>query len=253
MTSRPALAALALVAAGCLPATAQVTVKPDGQWRHLIGAGASLASGNSDAKSLNLSYDGVRATASEKWSLTGRALYARDGDETTGQRVSTGIQYNSDITPDVFSFASADVLHDRPANLQLRASVGDGLGYHVRRDERGFFDVSGGLGYTYDDYDESARVDGAERTHYGRFELLLGEESTHQLTDTTALKQKLRVRANLRNIGGVRSDFETGLTVAVNHAVNLIVGFTHRYDSDPGSDVEHTDTLFTTGLSVRID
>ena len=92
MTPRPALAALALAAAACLPAAAQVTVKPDGRWRHLIGAGASFASGNSDANSLNLSYDGVRATASEKWSLTGRALYARDADETTGERVSAGIQ-----------------------------------------------------------------------------------------------------------------------------------------------------------------
>lgn len=55
-----ALSAGMLVAAG---AQAQATVKPDGKWRHVLGAGASFASGNSDAKMLNLDAEGVRATA----------------------------------------------------------------------------------------------------------------------------------------------------------------------------------------------
>jgi putative salt-induced outer membrane protein YdiY len=253
MTLRPALATLALATASCGPAAAQVTVKPDGQWRHLIGAAASFASGNSDSSSLRLSYDGVRATESDKWSLTGRALYARDEDETTGERFSAGALHNRDLTRDWFGFGSADALRDRPANLKLRASVAAGLGYHVLRSERGFFDVSAGLGYSQDSYDEATEVDGAERTRYGSFELLLAEESSHQLTDSTAFKQKLRVLPNLRNEGEVRADFESALSVAINSAINLTAGLTYRYDSDPGADVERGDLLFTTGVSWRMD
>lgn len=253
MRFRLPLASLALAVAGA-PATAQVTIKPDGQWRHLFGAGASFASGNSDASSLNVSYDGVRATTADKWSVTGRALYARDADETTGERLALGTQYNRDLDTDWFGFGAADALRDRPANLKLRGTVGAGLGYHVFRAEGGdFFDVSAGLGYSHDSYVEATEVDGVERMRYGRFELLLGEESSHRLTETTALRQKLRVLPNLRNRGEFRADFESTLTVAVNSAVSVTAGLTYRHDSDPGRGFEEGDTLFTTGVSVRMD
>ena len=61
--ARPAyLGAMALVAAPLLSfAQAQATIKPDGEFRYAFGAGASYASGNTDASSVNLTGDGVRA------------------------------------------------------------------------------------------------------------------------------------------------------------------------------------------------
>jgi putative salt-induced outer membrane protein YdiY len=247
-------AAMALVAFACWPpAFAQVTIKPDGQWRHLFAAGASVASGNSDATSVNLSSDSVRATDIDKWSITGRALYASSEGETTGERIALGTQYNRDITPRWFLFGLADALRDEPANLSSRLSVAAGPGYHVWRRDADFWDVSAGLSYTQDRFIDATEIDGRVRSRYGRAELLLAEESSHQLTSTTAFTQKLRVLPNLRDTGAYRADFESSLTVAINSTLSLTAGLAYRYDSDPGEGFERGDTLFVTGLSYRLD
>lgn len=244
------LPALALAAPAAL---AQVTIQPDGQWRHLFGVGASVASGNSDAANVNLSADSVRATEIDKWSFTGRALYARTEGATTGERVALGSQYNRDFTPRWFGFATVDALRDRPANLSSRGSLGAGAGLHAYRGEAGFWDVSAGLGYTHDRYVTPAEVDGALRSRYGRAELLLAEESSLALTPSTALSQKLRVLPNLQEPSRYRAEFESNLTVAINSSLNLTAGLAYRYNSDPGVGIERGDALFTTGLSLRVD
>ena len=244
-----------LILAATLPcaAWAQVTVKPDGQWRHLFGAGASLSSGNSDASSFNLTADSVRATDHDKWSLTGRAQYAKVEDETSAERFGAGTQYDRDFSPQWFGFGRLEFLRDRPANLSLRSFGASGVGYHVFRDDTGFWDLSVGLGYTQDRFVDSTEVDGQIRRSYGRLELLLAEESSHQLTETTKLRQKLTVLPILNEPGAYRAEFDTGMSVAINEKLSLTAGLTYRYNSDPGEGVKRGDTLFVTGVSLRID
>lgn len=254
MTLRKFSPLLALAASlGAAPALSQVTLKPDGQWRHLFAAGASVASGNSDATSFNFSSDSVRATDFDKWTVSGRALYAKSEGETTGDRIGLGTQYNRDLDPRWFVFGSADALRDEPANLSSRLSVAAGPGYHLWQRDDEFWDLSAGLSYTQDRFFDATEIDGRERGSYGRAELLLAEESSHQLTATTAFRQKLRVLPNLRNTGAYRADFESNLTVAINSTLNLTAGLTYRYDSDPGDGFDNGDTLFVTGVSLRLD
>ena len=63
------------------------------------GLGASLASGNSSSKSVNVTADAVKATAADKWTLYGRLLYGEDDDQTTADQVSAGVRYDRNISP----------------------------------------------------------------------------------------------------------------------------------------------------------
>lgn len=243
----------ATVLLSAAPAWSQVTIKPDGQWRHLFGVGASVASGNSDAASVNFSADSARATDFDKWTFTGRGQYSRADGQTTGERIALGTQYNRNISPRWFGFGSADALRDRPANLSRRASVATGVGYHLLPAGSDFWDLSAGLGYTQDRYVVPADVAGALRSRYGRAELQITEESSTAITATTSLRQKLRVLPNLHDGGEYRAEFESNLVVAINSNLSLNAGLAYRYDSDPGEGLKHGDALFTTGLSMRID
>lgn len=236
-----------------LASLAQVTVKQDGQWRHLFGAGASFSSGNSDASSLNLSLDSVRATEMDKWSVTGRALHSRSDDETTAERFGLDTQYDRDLSLRWFGFGKAGYLRDEPSNLESRFSTGGGVGYHFYRRDENFWDLTTGLGYTRDSYVEPTEIDGAQVSRYGRFEMLLGEESNHKFTDTASLKQKLSLYPNLRDSGEYRAEFDTALSVAINSTLSLTAGVTYRYTTQPGDGLERGDTLFVTGVSVRLD
>ncbi|MFA7504016.1 MAG: DUF481 domain-containing protein [Burkholderiaceae bacterium] len=240
-----------VVASG--PAHAQATLKPDGQWRHAIGLGLSYASGNSESSTLTLNADGVRQTGHDKWSYYGKALRAESDDEVTGDQIGLGTRYERDLNARVFGFGQGDYLRDRPANLSRRTSVGMGLGYHVFKSDTLNWDVFSGLGYTHDRYVEPTDIAGTNRSTWGYAELLIGQESNHQISDTSTFRQRLVIYPNLSESGEYRAQFDAGLAVAINDRMSLTATLTYRYNSDPGVDLEKGDLLFVTGISAKIE
>jgi putative salt-induced outer membrane protein YdiY len=247
------LAGLLLVAPALAFAQAQATVKPDGRFRYAFGAGASYASGNTSASSVNLSGDGVRATAHSKWQFGGRANLGRTDGATTAENLAAGTQYDQDLTADRFGFAKADFLRDKPANAWTRTSLFGGAGRHVVKTDTLSFDISAGLGCTEDRHSDAADVDGATRTRDGRAGALLAEESNHKWTPTTTVHQKLALSPALHSGAGYRGVFDAGLWVAMTSRLSLTAGLNYRYSSDPGAGLKKGDTLFVTGLSVKLD
>jgi putative salt-induced outer membrane protein len=254
---RSILSTTLLVAASTIGAAgtvqAQVLVKPDGQWRGALGLGASLSSGNSDASNLSLTGEAVRATEVDKTSLYGNLQYARSGGATTGEQIRLGGRQDHDLSPTVFAFGSLDFERNKFSNLKLRSQLVGGFGYHVLKSPQTSFDVFSGLGYTEDRYFAPALIDGSTRSSYGYVSLLLGEESTHKLSETTSFKQRLTLVPNLRNRGEFRADWTAGLAVAMNKTLNLTVGATVSHNSEPGPGRKKTDTLLTTGISVNFN
>jgi len=235
-------------------AAAQLTIKEDGQWRYGLGLGASLASGNSSSKSVSVTADAVKATLQDKWTLYGRLLYGKDAEQTTSDQLSAGARYDWDITPKWFHFGMLDWLRDRPANLEHRLSVNSGLGYHVfKRDDDGFWDVFAGLGYSQDDLVQQTEIADAQRSNYGRAELLLGQQSQHRISDTATLKQRLSFFPSLDDSDSYRGVFDATLSVAVNRRFDLTASFNYRYNSEPGTGLEKVDMLLVTGFTVRME
>ena len=247
------LAAIALVAHGAAVAQAQATIKPDGQFRYALGAGASYASGNTSASSASVSGDGVHATADSKWQFGGKAAWGRTDGVTTTENATLGTQYDQDFTPEWFGLGKADFLRDKLANVAGRYSLFGGAGRHVIKSDALTWDISVGLGYTEDRYVTAADVNGEFRTRYGRVEALLAEESTHKWTETTSFHQKLSLYPALRSGGGYRGVFDSSLAVAMTKTLSLTAGLNYRYSSDPGVGVKKGDTLFVTGIAVKID
>lgn len=242
---------VALVAAGA--AMAQATVKPDGRFRAAVGLGASLSTGNSRNTSLSFAADAVRATEGDKSSLFATALYNRSAGVTTSEKMRLGGRHDHDMTPRLFVFGALEFERNKFANLQLRSQVAAGAGFHAVKTERLRWDLFGGVGYTKDDFKDPMLIDGAVRDSYGYANLLLAEESTHQLTGTTSAKQRFAFMPNLKNSGEYRATWDAGLAVAMSTALNLNVGLGVSYNSEPGPGRKSTDTLLTTGISMKFD
>lgn len=242
---------LALGAVGL--AQAQATVKPDGQWRAALGLGASAASGNTKSSNLSLNGDAVRVTDQNKISLYGNAQYARSNGVTTGEQVRLGGRYDQNLSAALFAFGGLDLERNKGSNLQLRSQLSGGLGWHAVKTPTTTWDLFGGLGYTSDQYFDDMLVDGQMRGSYSYPSLLLGEESTHKLSETTSAKQRLTVLPSLKNSGEFRANWDAGLAVAMSKTMNLNVGFSVAHNSEPGPGRKATDTLLTTGVSVKFD
>jgi len=244
-------AATLLATAGL--ANAQATVKPDGQMRSSIGLGAAFTSGNTKSSNLTLNGEAVRATANDKTTLFGNAQYARSGGVTTADQVRLGGRHDYNLGPVWFAFGGLDFERNKFANLKLRSQLSGGLGYHALKTPDTTWDLFAGLGLTSDKFVAATLIDGATRSSYSYTSLLLAEESTHKLSDTTSAKQRLAIYPNLKNSGEFRATWDAGLAVAMSKVMNLNVGFSVVHNSEPGLGRKATDTLLTTGVSVKFD
>ena len=243
--------ALALSTAGL--AHGQATVKPDGQMRAAFGLGASLSSGNSKSSSLSMTGDAVRATAQDKLSLYGNALRTSSDGNTTGEQVRLGGRYDYNLGSTMFGFGGVDLERNKFSNLKLRSQLTGGLGYHAIKTAETSWDLFGGLAYTSDKYFTRTLIDGSTRDSYGYASLFVAEESTHKLSETTSAKQRFALYPNVSNTGEFRATWDAGLAVAMSKTMNLNVGLGVTHNSEPGAGRKSTDTLFTTGVSVKFD
>ncbi len=245
-------AALAALAASS-GAFAQATVKPDNQWRAAFTVGFSVASGNTESTLLNVQADAVRASETDKLVLFGQQTYGESAEVRTNDLATLGARYNRDIDPQWFWFANGEATRNELANLSVRASVASGIGRHVVKTEATTFDVFGGLGWSYDRYVDPVFVADAVRDRYQRWEPVIGEESTHKLSATTTLRQRLAVFPNATDTGEFRATFEGGVAVAMTNTLSLNATLSVRYSSDPGVGVKTTDTLFVAGVAYKLD
>lgn len=239
-------------------ASAQVTLKPDGQWRYLLTAGANATTGNSRTTQFNATGEAARVTSQDKLTVRGLINYAKTDGVVGTNRYVLGGQYDQDISVNNFRFASLDFLRDEPSNIAQRYSGAVGLGRHIYKADENTFDVSAGLGYAQDQYVSPVFLFDQQRSSYGRFEAVLAEESSHRISGTTKLRQKLTLFPNLTDLGAYRAVFDAGISVAMTPLLSLTVGLNYRYNSDPGIGASGVafkkgDASFVTGLSLRFD
>jgi putative salt-induced outer membrane protein len=232
---------------------AQATVKPDGQFRASLGIGASLTSGNTRSASFALTGDAVRATEQDKTSLYGSSLYSRSGGVTTAEQLRLGGRYDYNLDTLWFGFGGLDFERNKLANLKLRSQLSGGVGYHLVNTPATVWDLFGGLAYSSDSFVEPALVADAVRSRYAYPSLLLGEESSHKLSDTTSARQRLVLYPNLKTSGEFRATWDAALSVAMSKAMNLTVGLGVAHNSDPGPGRKTTDMLLTSGVNVRFE
>jgi len=235
------------------PALAQATLKPDGQWRHLLTAGLNLNSGNTRSESLTLDSDSVRARDHDKWSANAQVFHSRNAGNTTAERARLTTQYNGDLSTQVFAFVQGAALVDRPANIGQRLSASTGLGLHLMKRDREFWDTWAGLSLARQRYVRTTLVDGQLRQGFNDAGMVLAQESSLRLSQSTSWKQKLVLMPSARDCKRMRSEFDTQLTVAISERLNLSTGLSLRHTSHPAPGLKRLDAAFVTGLSLRID
>lgn len=234
----------ALSAAFAAPAFAQA--KPDGEWRGTMSLSLSYSAGNTDANALSLGADAARATAADKFTLAATALRSQTRSagvtSKTAELYKLGGRYDRNLGNRYFGFGSANVEKDKLQLLDLRTSVGAGMGYHVIDTPETSFDIFGGLGATREEFTASSR---------SFTEVVVGEESSHKLFENTTFKQKLSVFPNLKDTGEYRASFDATLATAIAAGWTFNVTLSNRYVSNPQPGLKTTDTLLLVGVASK--
>ena len=235
---------------------ASAQTQADGKWRGLAGAAYSATSGNSSTSNLLLNLDMARQTERDKISASAMANRGSGKvdsvKKTTADKWSLGGQYDYNLSPQLYVFGKLGLEGDKIIELSLRRTLGTGLGYKVVNEPSTTFDVFAGLANTHAKYKTTQTVDTTTGTIFTTNSALLGEESTHKLSDTVFFKQRVELYPRISGDGGTLAKSTANLGVSLNSTISLNVGLTHNYNSTPAAGLKKNDLSLFTGLSVKL-
>ncbi|MGL4232817.1 MAG: DUF481 domain-containing protein [Casimicrobium sp.] len=246
MKMKTIAAGASMVLTSTFAATLFAQDKPDGLFHGTASLGASLSSGAVTNTTLSAAFDTARKTQSDKLSFYGLAARGTtkvdgEGKSTTTDLYRLGTRYDRDFNKQLFGYVSGELERNGVIDLDLRAGAYVGLGYHVIATPQTTFDVFAGVGYNH--YDFKIGNDGAA-------EAMLGEESSHKLSESTTFKQKLVIYPSFDSELGYRAQWDATLGVAMGGGWNMNLGASAKYANKVFVG-KKTETLLTVGLGYK--
>ncbi|MFC1888929.1 YdiY family protein [Thermodesulfobacteriota bacterium] len=224
----------------------EITYKGD------VQAAASLTSGNSDTTNVNLSANFVSRSKRQRLTLRGGWRYGENKDmvsgedEVSAEEANGSIKYDFFLSKRIYTYVNSTLEYNLFQDLNLRSTVGGGLGYQILEDDRTNIYFELGVSFLNEDFmtalDEKQAagrwsVNAIYNILPGRIELFHFHEGFLGLEDTEDLY--------LRTEQGIR------LTLLKNFFTTFQANIT--YDKTPAEEAKKTDTALLFGLGYSFD
>jgi putative salt-induced outer membrane protein len=218
-------------------------------WSGTAGVNLAFAGGNAKTTTLGAGATVQRVTGFDKITLVYSQIYSTQSTVrpfgATANRISGSARYDRNITGKLFGFAINSYDFDEFLDLDLRTVLGGGLGFHAYKSAKSYWDVGAGA-----DWSREAFGTGLVRNSA---EMLVTEESSHQLNKTMQLTQRLSVFPNLSRGGDYRIDFDGGASFKLTKLLTWNVTLTDRFLSNPLPGKQRNDVLLTTGIAIAFE
>ena len=212
--------------------------EPPPGWHGSVGAGLSISSGNSDAKSFNLSGD-LKYDPKTKNVMKLGVLFLRsesNGDTTADKLVAT-FRDEYSVTDRFFVYGEVGYLRDKVARLSYLISPIAGAGYKVVKTDTMTFDVSAGVGGAFE------WLVGRDGTSNGAFKA--GEAFTWKVSPTVTLGQNGSGLWKMNDTGDAFLHFDVSLATSLSKLLELKLAYLVDHKTRPAfANLDETDTAF---------
>lgn len=223
----------------------------DNQWHGGIAIGGSYASSNNVAQTFNLSANGTKATTEDKLGLYSVINYGSNTvnkvKTNTAQLLRIGGRYDYNMSANSFFFGGSELETNKIQNIDSRYSFNTGAGFKLIKTEDTSFDLFTGLGYSNTRFGTTIPPSPSSKKGV---EFLLGEESTHKLSNTSSVKQRWAIYPGSSDIG-TRSTFDVSLATVVANGWTLNASAAVSYTSKPSNNFKRTSSLVTFGFGYK--
>jgi putative salt-induced outer membrane protein YdiY len=243
----------ALLAPPCHADTANA---PPNGWSGLASASLALNGGSTDSATALLNVDLARKLSQSKTSVLAMLNYSEalvDGRrETAAHKWLLSAQQDRNINDQWFAFAKGSIDGDRIQELNRRTKLSTGLGIHVLAEEANTFDVFAGFSYGDRRYRRPQTLHGTTSDHFQRPGGILGEESTHQLSESVTVKQRFEAYPDFSRVHAHSANFNGSLGVVLTQRLSLSVTLSSTFNQYAPPGVARTDNALFTGFSLRL-
>jgi putative salt-induced outer membrane protein YdiY len=210
------------------------------KWEGNVTVGGSMQSGNTDSASASVSVQAARKTADDRYSFRVLYNYGEDDSVRNTDNIYGAMKYDYFLSKKVYAYLSVEALKDTFKDLNLRTSIGPGLGYQVWDEDIKTLSFEMGVSYYNEDLETGDDNSWITARMGANFRYLLFDAVT--FTDYALAYPRLDKAGEfqLRNEAGIST------TLRKNWSLNLTNII--EYDSDPPINVKKDDLTWLLGL-----
>ena len=228
---------------------------PEPEWNGSVKFTGLYATGNTDRRAAGLLFDASRRTTIDRITVDASWDYSedKDGDPTSSsfrqwrlnqRRAGGGLKYDYFLGERWYLLATARVLGDTLADLELRFTSGLGVGYTILEDESTLLLFEVGLAYFNENYRSAT-----PSTDY--LSARVPDRYEEQLSEATKFIHRAEVFPSLESSDDIYLQAVTELTTSLTG--NMVASLSHILDYDntpaPGRDRADNRVLLSVGWS----
>ena len=117
------------------------------RWKGRINVGARGARGNTETEDLHIDGEAVARRAKDRYTITGTLDRGKDRDVVTKQNSRLSGKYDLFLQPTWYGYGLLTIEEDRFRDIDLRTTVGAGIGHQLIETERVNMSIEGGLNH----------------------------------------------------------------------------------------------------------
>ena len=225
--------------------------KPAPAWTGSVNLSGLWAEGNTDRRAVGLSMQAVRRAEIDRISVDAAWDYGQDKDQATGEwnltqrRAGAGLKYDYFLSEKWYTLATARVLGDTLAGIDMRFTAGLGLGYTWIESEDVTFLTELGLSY----FNESYRQPGVASVDY--LAARAAYNYRRQLSKDTRLLHGVEAFPSLEESDDIYLQAKTEIVTSLTDSMIASVSHVLDYDNTPAPGRNRVDNriLLTVGWS----
>ncbi|QDU69230.1 DUF481 domain-containing protein [Engelhardtia mirabilis] len=205
---------------------------PHNVWTGAVTIGATITSGNTDLRQANADANAEYRREDDRTSLEAYWTYADEKDSTTNVRsltqrqVYAKAQYDYFFSEETYAYGNVSGLSDAKKALDLRLTVGAGIGQQWFEDEDKAFSTEIGVSYV----DENYKVDSQDVDYAaGRFAF----NYRNQLNEETTFEQNGELLVSLDNANDTIGMLDTRVRTNLSETMFGQIQWVMDYDNTP--------------------
>jgi putative salt-induced outer membrane protein YdiY len=206
-----------------------------------VEAGASYLTGNTETTSANLSGLFVARSKRQRFTLRGRWYYAENDNEVSAREAGGSAKYDFFVMEKLYLYANALFDYNPFKDLDLRSTIGGGLGYQFFEDDRKKLGTELGISYV----DENFRTAPDNAYAGGRWSITFDYQI---IPDQVAFFHYQEGYFSLEDFEDMNLRSEQGLRFTVLKDFYTSFQANVTYDNLPSPGFEKTDTALIFGL-----
>lgn len=225
------------------------------KWTGQLTLNAAFTDGNTIRRAVGSAFEASRRTEMDRISADAAWDYSEDKDTNRSsatyqewkmnqRRVGGGLKYDYFLTKRWYALATARVLGDTMADINLRFTGGVGLGYTFIETEKTTFVTEAGVSY----FNENYRSDTPSQDYVAA---RVAYKLTHKFTDKTRLTHGVEAFPSTENADDIYLQMRTELVTSLTDSMIASLGWIMDYDNTPAPGRERADhrVLLSVGWS----